>query len=906
MNIHVFFRLFVCATCLLQEGSCVSSWLPWNWGKSKPKPVDGGWSSWTPWSSCQIPLDKDTLPFRFKERNCSNPVPKYGGATCKGFAKRTSSCKDCTLPLGLESGAIQDSFLSASDSHEYFPPSLARLNGKSSWCSDNPDNMQEPYLYLQIELKALSIITAIATQGFYPPAESLSLRVGRVSKYQLMYSVDDVTWEVYTNDNNQTVLLGNSKRDGTVKNELSPPITTRFLRVFPLSYFSFICMKVELYGCSFKCGGALTQTPGDIITESLPAEDRDCLWLIQLPNKTKLYFDFINFNVPCNSGHVELRNGALPYANAPLLAQYCGYDYAPPGVSSNSGKLWLRFKSNATDSQVGFYSVYFPGCGGHLQGSSGEIKSPNFPNEYFHNSKCIWTVTVPVGKSVQLEFLQFKIEGDSNRQRCPHDFLAIWNGSDTNAPLFGRFCNSNPPPTLICSPGSSIRLKFRSDDALAWTGFHILYHAVEPLASCTKMLSSSMIMLSSSTSWVYTSLYVTPTPVMTTDIQVKATTQTRFSTGQGPVVLSKSLEELDEPTVFTAASGLATQQSYVVRASNATGFTGMSVDAVQVVRNDDDDLTTIVIISVFSFIVICMILASVTPSIKHHCEKQRTVKEKNMILEVGSSIPEGNSKETFDHIVHPGDATCEPVLYKQSLLDEIKPTDSITLSESNTAEISQEDTSDEILPLGIQLDDSEASGEESLEKKRFIQDGKELHYTPEDCGTESGESDLLEYGAPEVNSLNISYVSIGSSFASEMQAVLSQFAGESQDENTPGWNPMIALKNPENISQDNDSSGRRKMNCTVESVDLIPRKSPSSEVQKSDVHPETTASNISSSDSIDPSDIWEHQLPCSHRSRPESVVRISESHTESKDSSCENVPPGEENYLHIANTETCV
>ena len=44
---------------------------PWpNWG-DKPKPIDGNWSSWFAWSSCQIPSDGNLLPFRYRERDCS-------------------------------------------------------------------------------------------------------------------------------------------------------------------------------------------------------------------------------------------------------------------------------------------------------------------------------------------------------------------------------------------------------------------------------------------------------------------------------------------------------------------------------------------------------------------------------------------------------------------------------------------------------------------------------------------------------------------------------------------------------------------------------------------------------------------------------------------------------------------
>ena len=79
---------------------------PWpNWG-DKPKPIDGNWSS------CQIPSDGNLLPFRHRERDCSQNR-KNDGADCVGETRRTSGCDAGNIPLGMECGRIQDSFVTA-------------------------------------------------------------------------------------------------------------------------------------------------------------------------------------------------------------------------------------------------------------------------------------------------------------------------------------------------------------------------------------------------------------------------------------------------------------------------------------------------------------------------------------------------------------------------------------------------------------------------------------------------------------------------------------------------------------------------------------------------------------------------------------------------------------------------
>lgn len=804
--------LFLAALAgFVREGVCVNSWMPWNW--NKPRPVDGQWSRWSPWSTCQITSDPDTLPFRFKERNCSNPAPKNGGADCKGESRRTTGCNNCDMPLGLESGRIQDPFVTALHAHKQFPASAARLNGKSAWCSMNPETLEEP-LYLQIELKKITTITAVASQGFYPRAESLSLRMGRVSKYQLMYSTNGLSWRLYKDSKNETILRGNARRNGTVLNILKPEITARIMRVYPLSYFSFICMRLELYGCSFGCGGLLGVDPGNIITKSSPVEDQDCLWYASMPNITKLNMDFINFNIPCSNGYAELRDGDMPYSVATVLAQYCGYDQPPPLVTSSSGKLWVRFKSNASDPQVGFYSVYFPGCGGHLDGGSGEIKSPNFPKEYFHNSKCLWTITVPEGKSVRLQFVEFDVEGDPNRHRCPHDHLSICNGSDSLAPLIGKYCNSNPPPSTICSSGNTLHLKFHSDDALAWTGFLITYSEIDPLLPCSD-ISSTVVMPIPSRPLSISTAPLTPTPsILITEALF--TQQAVFSTSKHLVSHANRTAKAQSATLRIEAVMPAV--SYVKPSAvvtNRTGtFTGTSVSGeLQAAAqrkpedddNDDDGLWSVIILSVFAFVVIFMIIASIVPSVKKHWESKKCEKEMNLLIAASMGIPGTNSKDTFelvpiavDNNGIPGRADREAAVCEEGVLP-VKVTENKLLWETPTVKYDNGQSEAEGPDVVCSCEEGR-----SEEQRTDGLDDLEKEQPETDCNAAIEADD----DAPEMGSLKMSYEDLGSSFACEMQSILSQFGN---DEELPAWNPCT-LANGEISLQDDEPAPQMSSN----------------------------------------------------------------------------------------------
>ena len=48
-------------------------------------------------------------------------------------------------------------------------------------------------------------------------------------------------------------------------------------------------------------------------------------------------------------------------------------------------------------------------CGGELMMESGQLESPNYPEDYQPNKECIWKVTVPVGFQVALKFQSFEV-----------------------------------------------------------------------------------------------------------------------------------------------------------------------------------------------------------------------------------------------------------------------------------------------------------------------------------------------------------------------------------------------------------------------------------------------------------------------------------------------------------------
>uniref|UniRef100_A0A8D0GD40 ferroxidase n=1 Tax=Sphenodon punctatus TaxID=8508 RepID=A0A8D0GD40_SPHPU len=155
----------------------------------------------------------------------------------------------CSMPLGMESGVIQNSQVTASSfKNSWFNswlPSLARLNREgrtNAWQAKSNNNQQ----WLQIDLLKPKKITAIITQG----SKSISTEM-YVKTFAILYSYDGLDWETYLDDSKSTtkVFTGNINSDGHIKHFFHPPIISRFIRIVPKTWNQSIAFRIELFGC---------------------------------------------------------------------------------------------------------------------------------------------------------------------------------------------------------------------------------------------------------------------------------------------------------------------------------------------------------------------------------------------------------------------------------------------------------------------------------------------------------------------------------------------------------------------------------------------------------------------------------------------------------------------------------
>ncbi|GFS79167.1 neuropilin and tolloid-like protein 2 [Nephila pilipes] len=101
-----------------------------------------------------------------------------------------------------------------------------------------------------------------------------------------------------------------------------------------------------------------------------------------------------------------------------------------------------------------------------------EFYSPNFPNNYPNNTKCVLQLKAPHGHVIQLDFREtFHLEESPT---CEYDWLEIRNGPYGYSPLIKKFCGHEFPP-MLTSKDQFLWLKFSSDDSIEYEGFKAIF-----------------------------------------------------------------------------------------------------------------------------------------------------------------------------------------------------------------------------------------------------------------------------------------------------------------------------------------------------------------------------------------------------------------------------------------------
>ena len=106
--------------------------------------------------------------------------------------------------------------------------------------------------------------------------------------------------------------------------------------------------------------------------------------------------------------------------------------------------------------------------------ATGEVSSPNYPDNYPNNLEKIETIQVEQGLILSLQFTAFDIEADST---CDYDHLTITDGDGTT--LMEKSCGTTLPAD-IRSSSNIVKLLLSTDHQFTRSGWSVSWRAVTP------------------------------------------------------------------------------------------------------------------------------------------------------------------------------------------------------------------------------------------------------------------------------------------------------------------------------------------------------------------------------------------------------------------------------------------
>ncbi|XP_075445547.1 coagulation factor V isoform X2 [Ascaphus truei] len=153
---------------------------------------------------------------------------------------------ECKLPMGLMTGAISDKQITASHYIDFWEPRLARLNNAGSYNAWSTEMNKTSLPWIQVDMQKPVLISGIKTQG-----ASKYFKPFYVKEFFVAYSKDKRKWTAFRGNSTalQKLFDGNIDATNIKENEFDPPITARYIRVYPTKYYNRPTLRMELLGC---------------------------------------------------------------------------------------------------------------------------------------------------------------------------------------------------------------------------------------------------------------------------------------------------------------------------------------------------------------------------------------------------------------------------------------------------------------------------------------------------------------------------------------------------------------------------------------------------------------------------------------------------------------------------------
>ncbi|XP_018577861.1 cubilin-like [Anoplophora glabripennis] len=164
------------------------------------------------------------------------------------------------------------------------------------------------------------------------------------------------------------------------------------------------------------CGGTLRGLEGEIRNPSQQhgEEKRNCTWHISGPTDHYLNIQFVElkmhgtFAFP-NKNKITIFEKNSLFNNVTKLGEYTGTTVPQLLLTSSNEAIINYIGTNKDKFQLRFNASQSE-CGGVMKAESGTITSPGYPVMNHLNRYCQWTIEVPEGRRITVDFVDFDLD----------------------------------------------------------------------------------------------------------------------------------------------------------------------------------------------------------------------------------------------------------------------------------------------------------------------------------------------------------------------------------------------------------------------------------------------------------------------------------------------------------------
>lgn len=239
-------------------------------------------------------------------------------------------------------------------------------------------------------------------------------------------------------------------------------------------------------GTAYCNGGTLLTSQSGSLNDGSGANNYGnnqlCYWLIAPPCANNVTLSFSSFNTESGYDGVIVFDGNN--TSAPQLLNWSGTSL-PSNVTSSGGEMLVVFVSDYSTRLQGFAASYTstgsPYCSGTTTLNTSDwrnIADGSGGNNYCNNMDCRWLIQPPQATTITFNFTAFDVEPISTDGITIYDAVEIYDGTNTSAPLLGRFSGNALPPS-VTSTGGSMYIRFFSDVSVTETGWAGYYTSTQ-------------------------------------------------------------------------------------------------------------------------------------------------------------------------------------------------------------------------------------------------------------------------------------------------------------------------------------------------------------------------------------------------------------------------------------------